>query len=429
VAAVLLCLPLQVVGQSSSSAAEPLRVLIVGDSVTQGAEGDWTWRYRLWKHLQATAEVPVDFVGPRDDLYDNMTQSYGGHAYVDPAFDWDHASRAGQSLSDPETPIAELVANHQVDVVVEMLGVIDLSFLGLTPQAVTAKVEDLVVDARSANPGVDVVVGEISQTWFPGVSETNALLPGIVEELDQPGSRVVLARIDPAYSADHTYDNGHPDAQGEVMIAAGFADALAQPGVGLGDPAPRPLPLVPLGPRLPAVLSGGLADGHAVLSWRRSPGAETTQVSVRDVTAGSPWTVVADHVTGTTWSSDTLPMAHRLEYRVLPRKGKYLALPDIASNVVSVETPGPPGRPRPTVTQRSTGKVLLSWPALTNADSYAIRLKRRGHRGWRVVAEHHPRPRFVLRGLRPGRAYVVRVMAENVHGAGPWSRAIRFTAP
>ncbi|MFC7503453.1 hypothetical protein, partial [Nocardioides sp. GCM10030258] len=36
-----------------------VRVLIVGDSVTQGSSGDWTWRYRLWRHLQ-DAGLAVD---------------------------------------------------------------------------------------------------------------------------------------------------------------------------------------------------------------------------------------------------------------------------------------------------------------------------------------------------------------------------------
>ena len=44
-----------------------MRILIVGDSMTQGSAGDWTWRYGLWKHLD-DADVDVDFVGPNDDL-------------------------------------------------------------------------------------------------------------------------------------------------------------------------------------------------------------------------------------------------------------------------------------------------------------------------------------------------------------------------
>ena len=28
---------------------QPINVMIVGDSITQGLEGDWTWRYRIWQ--------------------------------------------------------------------------------------------------------------------------------------------------------------------------------------------------------------------------------------------------------------------------------------------------------------------------------------------------------------------------------------------
>jgi hypothetical protein len=40
-----------------------MRVMIVGDSMTQGAQGDWTWRYRIWEWFQDQS-IAVDFVGP-----------------------------------------------------------------------------------------------------------------------------------------------------------------------------------------------------------------------------------------------------------------------------------------------------------------------------------------------------------------------------
>ena len=40
-----------------------LRVMIVGDSMTQGQEGDYTWRYRIWQWFKEQG-VAVDFVGP-----------------------------------------------------------------------------------------------------------------------------------------------------------------------------------------------------------------------------------------------------------------------------------------------------------------------------------------------------------------------------
>jgi hypothetical protein len=55
------------------TSTSPPRILIIGDSITNGLEGSYTWRYRLWQHF-ADANVPVQFVGSRlgtEDIYDN----------------------------------------------------------------------------------------------------------------------------------------------------------------------------------------------------------------------------------------------------------------------------------------------------------------------------------------------------------------------
>ena len=36
--------------------------MVVGDSISHGFEGDYTWRYRLWQWFQSN-NVAVDFVG------------------------------------------------------------------------------------------------------------------------------------------------------------------------------------------------------------------------------------------------------------------------------------------------------------------------------------------------------------------------------
>ena len=40
-----------------------ISMMVVGDSLSQGFEGDWTWRYRLWEWFDSQGLV-VDFVGP-----------------------------------------------------------------------------------------------------------------------------------------------------------------------------------------------------------------------------------------------------------------------------------------------------------------------------------------------------------------------------
>lgn len=420
-------------GVSSAAAAEPVRVLIMGDSVTHGIAGDWTWRYRLWKHLDATAAMPVDFVGPHDDLYDTLSLTRGNHDYVDPGFDADHAAGFGMSLAYPETSVSKLVTDHRPGVVVAMLGIIDLITYRRTPESIVGSpvelsrqpgsLTQLVRDARSVDPGVSVVLAEIPQWWISEASEVNALMHVAAAVLDAPGARVLVAETADGYtSGSSTHDGSHPDAMGEVQLAAAVADTLAK--VGLGAPAQRPLPVPPLGPRLPPQLTGTLSGARVVLSWRPSPGAETSQVQAWS-SARSRWEVVEDRVAGTTWSMPVAP-GDRVRLRVLPRKGWRLAQPDAASNVVSVRVPRSPGRARPRVAAEAGG-ALVRWRPAARAASYAVSLKVGKRRGWQLVASDRERRRLVLSGLRPGKHYVVRVRAVNSGGVGPWAR-VRFVA-
>lgn len=46
-----------------TSSNEPAKLMFVGDSITHGQEGDYTWRYRLWEWLK-DSNVHFQFVGP-----------------------------------------------------------------------------------------------------------------------------------------------------------------------------------------------------------------------------------------------------------------------------------------------------------------------------------------------------------------------------
>jgi hypothetical protein len=329
------------VGESNAAPTaepDPVRVMLVGDSSTQGSAGDWTWRYRLWRHLEETAPAEVDLVGPHDDLWDQNTRTYGHQTYVDPQFDRDHAARWGLSLAFPERPIELFVADYQVDVVVALLGIDDLIFLGHDPARVRGDVERFIADARSANPDVDVVLGELIQTWLPGATDLNALLHEVAVALDEAGSRVVVAETADGFRRrTHTYDRSHPGALGEVLIASSVADALAVTGIGL--PARRPVAAVPRGPRIPVRLAGGVRHGKVRLSWSGSPGADSYRVLYRRPEVSPRWLVVGD-TTKRRWVVKGLRGGERVQLAVLPRKGRELAEPDVLSNVVRVRKLG-----------------------------------------------------------------------------------------
>ena len=65
---------------------------------------------------------------------------------------------------------------------------------------------------------------------------------------------VVVADTDDGYDRiGHTWDQSHPNAVGEAMIAAAVADALAT--LDIGPQASRPIRTLPLGPRVAPLLA------------------------------------------------------------------------------------------------------------------------------------------------------------------------------
>ena len=403
-------------------APDPVRVLLVGDSVTQGSAGDWTWRYRLWQHLEA-AGVAVDFVGPREDLYDNVTDTQGSLDYVEPDFDRDHAARWGQSLEVQDVAIGSLVRTYRPDVVVEMLGVNDLTWGGAAPQVVADRVRGFADDARAESPSVELVLGHAPQTWSTGVEEFNGLLDDLAAELDSPQSPVAAAATDVGFARHtHTWDPAHPNAAGEIRIAAAIADALA--GLGVGTPYARPLPVVPLGPRVAPVLGVEPGNARLVLSWSGPPGATGQYVWLRDATSGESWRQLPYIVQGDTWTAEELTNGHRYEVRLQPVKGWWAAADDVRSETVSavpqVPAPSEPVLARAVAVDHG---FRVDWEAVKGATRYRVAWARRdGPEGAGALVTAEP---ATVRALVAGAPYVVSVTAGNAGGWGPVSDGVR----
>ena len=279
----------------ASAQASVARIMLVGDSVTQGAAGDYTWRYRLWKTLQADDKA-VDFVGPRTNLSDGTT------SYADPDFDQDHAALWGALLvadgwwvnGQPEDRTRALVGSYSPDVVVDELGVNNLIY-GATADQLITLTAGFVADVRAMNPHASVVLGQLTQTWFPSavrVAPYNAALVDLAASLDQPDARVVVAYRPADYTEADTYDNSHPNAQGEIKLAQQYADALAR--LSLPDKPPPPPPPAPPTPAYAgAAHLAATSRVHGVrLDFTVPAGATRQAVWRRDRTAHGRWVLV-----------------------------------------------------------------------------------------------------------------------------------------
>ncbi len=355
-----------------AAAAEPaIRVLVVGDSITQGSAGDWTWRYRLWQHLREE-RVDVDFVGPREDLFDNVAKVQGSTAYADAAFDRDHAAVWGAAFAWSGYTAGSLGDGYEPDVVIVMMGLNDLTFGGRTPSAVVESTRDWIDAARAQNPSVDIVLGQQTPTWIaPSVGELNAGLGDLATELDEPGSRVVVAETAAGYQeARDTWDGVHPNAVGEVRIAAAMADALGL--IGIGGSYPRPLPRVPLGPTTAPVVTAVPGVRSVVLDWSLPPGATGAVVHRRDVTAGSAWSRGPTVPGAGPLVVPGLVGGHRYAFSLSGVKGT--AESDVRSSVVSAVVARPPLRAVRVRSARSPRRDVVRTTARRSAlaDGYVV---------------------------------------------------------
>lgn len=448
-------------------AEAPTRVLLVGDSITAGYTGDWTWRYRLARHLGA-AGADVDFVGP----YDALSPYHGGpDEYVDPAFDHDHGAVGGRrwasTLSAPDVGPAA-VAALDPDVVVVMLGVNDLVFGGASGRDVADMASTWITDIQARDPDVDIVLGELTPIAWADVAPANQALAELPAALTTDRSTVALARTSQDYVVEQdTVDYVHADASGELKIAAAMSDALAE--LAVGARVVRPLPEVPQGPRLAPDLTAGWsgADAHPALHLEWVPhGADGEYVWVRS-TGAPTWRRLPDLLTGDEADLDLDPTLDH-ELTLQPVRGIVPAADDVRSNVVRVPAlrppvvpeqptsspvpspvPTPTASPSPTPTEttpaatpttvsrpgrvtdvrtrvRATGRVVVRWTSADHATGYRLEARRAGTSRW-LRFDTSRRRRQVLGPLLPGR-YVVRVVALSSAGRTTGS-VHRFRVP
>ncbi|PSK97155.1 lysophospholipase L1-like esterase [Murinocardiopsis flavida] len=356
------------------------RIMVAGDSLAQGSSGDYTWRYRLWKHLTDN-DADVDFVGPADTLLDVNAFDYGDTSYAEPGFDRDHYAAWGASAADIAKGIGEETAQHDPDYLLLMAGTNDL-VTGSEPEEALEHVRDAVSTARVARGNVQIVLGELTPMWGTGrdkalnndVAEFNRGLPRLAAQLTAENSPVVVAHTAADYApADDNWDTTHPNARGELRIAAAFADAL-DGFLDFGAPYPRPLPKADVGPRDPPVVEAAAQPGGVRLSWRPVPGATRYKVLQRRIDPDPDKRVVLPtEVDGHSEKRrsvdvDSLFSGADYEFVVQPYKGDDAGVRSEPVRVTADSTePGPPEWVRITA-DRST----LVWAEAPRATHFAV---------------------------------------------------------
>jgi hypothetical protein len=246
---------------------QPVRIMLSGDSITQGFDGDYTWRYRLWQEFQRQ-KVAVDFVGPN-------RYPYGGYNhYLVSGWDSDHDGVGGRRLHDQvtvpagqaENKVTQVVRKYHPDVLVATYGTTDLIHGG-TVDSVTGDLRTYIESARAEAPNMTILLGQVMSLRVPIRAKFNAAVKKMVKDVTTPESPVYVVDFenggwDPA---KHTFDRTHPTPVGETVIAQRVAWALRGIGV-LHDPPTIRRSSVPWAPVLVTKLSLS-RRGRLVVNW------------------------------------------------------------------------------------------------------------------------------------------------------------------
>ncbi|MEV6802948.1 cellulose binding domain-containing protein [Micromonospora rifamycinica] len=206
------------------SAAAPIRIMPLGDSITAGPG---CWRALLWNQLQTTGYSNIDFVGSASD---------GGSCNYGFSYDADHEGHGGFSAVGiaNNNQLPPWLSAARPDVVVMHLGTNDLWGGWQSMDTILAAFTKLVGQMRANNPSMKIIVSQIIPhhgcTTCPADTITlNNRIPGWAAGLTTTQSPIVV--VDQWTGFDATTDTGdgvHPNDSGFRKMANRFHPALAR---------------------------------------------------------------------------------------------------------------------------------------------------------------------------------------------------------
>jgi acyl-CoA thioesterase I len=200
--------------------AAPVRIVAIGDSITQGDYRYHTWRRPLWQSL-TNAGFSVDFVGSTN--LHHISTNQPGRLPPSLDFDLDHeghweftadalaAALPGWLTNYPPPDIALLHAGTRdcilnepmTNTVLELKAIIDI--------------------LRSRNPRIAILLAKIIPTTLQqnaNVTNLNAQLDGLAASKITPASPVIIVDQYTGFNAGaDTYDGIRPSFSGETKLA------------------------------------------------------------------------------------------------------------------------------------------------------------------------------------------------------------------
>jgi len=199
---------------------KPIKIMPLGNSITQSDGGHNSYRRILWHKLQAGGYV-VDFVG-------SQTKHYLWGSPPNPDFDLNHEGHWGWRADQILKIIDKWAVTYQPDVVLIHLGHNDI-FQGNSIDSTIKELGNIIDILRSHHAKVTVLLAQIIPTHQQSHSlqKLNAEIPGLARSKSTIESPVIVVNQADGFDASaDTYDGVHPNESGEAKMASQWYEAI-----------------------------------------------------------------------------------------------------------------------------------------------------------------------------------------------------------
>jgi lysophospholipase L1-like esterase len=223
-----LAMALGIAVTAGSAAAESnggVRVMPLGDSITEGTQVPGGYRIGLWQRLAADG-YRVDLVGSQF----NGPAALGDH---------DHEGHPGWRIDQIDANINGWLAGTSPRTVLLHIGTNDVLQnynLGGAPNRLSTLIDHITAAAPSADVFVATIIPLSSASQESAARTFNAAVPGIVQAKVNAGKRVHLVDMHAALSPSDLIDGIHPTATGYDKMAAVWYAALRSVSGSIGSP-------------------------------------------------------------------------------------------------------------------------------------------------------------------------------------------------
>ncbi len=223
-----LCLTiLMVIAATALAASGQVRIMPLGDSITDGYNVPGGYRIDLWTHLQ-NRDWDVDFVG---------SMSNGPPSLPDK----NHEGHSGWMISQIAIYIDGWLNTYQPEHVLLMIGTNDV-LQNYDLDHAPDRLSSLIDQITTGVPDAELFVASITPLSGPSANQKviayNSTIPGIVDEKIAMGKSVSFVDMYPAITVADLADGIHPNAAGYDKMAQVWNDAVPEPAtlalLGLG---------------------------------------------------------------------------------------------------------------------------------------------------------------------------------------------------